>query len=274
MKKIIFLSLSFFLLFSSAAFSDSMKLGNVSINFSEIDGYVDVTDKIDENTLKALNINNMKLLKRYDSTESTTTHEKYIHIMANNDFLKFNVQGKDLNNFLDIFYNAFGEEKKRIEERFKKNEKITKNLGMIISDPSILNITKHDNSVSVLMKATYKNASDPSKWYYSLTYNEQLYVCNTFFSVYSYDNFTDEDIESHILHVKKEASLVKDMLLKSNSSNYENTNEIYVERKEDNSIFGYIKKNSVNILFFAIAFGLLNFLIRKIRSRKNTDSAK
>ena len=265
-----FLFLALYLLMAANSLADTIHVGNITLNTTTPDGYMDQTAQLDENMRKVFTPDKFIFLKRYVKQDSSAVNELYCHLLIIDSFTKQNISEKGSASYIKKFYNVFEKEKNKLNMDIHKANETIKNFGVSMNQPVVLEITKADDHASLITLTKYSDINDQTNWYYSINITEFLYLCNTFVVMYSYNNFKDDDIQNHVQLAQKQSDLMRDMLIQNNSSKLQNTNQQTQETKTTGSSFlqGFVTHTIKYIVIFGIIFAI-GLAARAFKQRKS-----
>ena len=275
LKNIFFIFLLIFVT-NSFAFAETIQVGKISLNLLMPTGYTDETNELDQSTIKVLEQDRMKFLKRYYKNDSNINLEHYIHIFINNELMqKVHLQTeKDLEKFLkQVDEQVSKVMNKKLDVLIKKGNEIYSEmqLNMKIDQPIVINTEKGDKYISSIVLMKMVNNKNEFL-YYSLFDSEVIYICNTFFSMYSYCNFLNfNDLHKRVQEVKEQSKIFRTMLFDNNQNEWQednsstNNDSLRLKHNDDNK----------SILFIgAVLIVILGLFLTRFLSNRGNDQQK
>lgn len=275
LKNIFFIFLLIFVT-NSFAFAETIQVGKISLNLLMPTGYTDETNELDQSTIKVLEQDRMKFLKRYYKNDSNINLEHYIHIFINNELMqKVHLQTeKDLEKFLkQVDEQVSKVMNKKLDVLIKKGNEIYSEmqLNMKIDQPIVINTEKGDKYISSIVLMKMVNNKNEFL-YYSLFDSEVIYICNTFFSMYSYCNFLNfNDLHKRVQEVKEQSKIFRTMLFDNNQNEWQednsstNNDSLSLKHNDDNK----------SILFIgAVLIVILGLFLTRFLSNRGNDQQK
>ena len=261
---------------NSFAFAETIQVGKISLNLLMPTGYTDETNELDQSTIKVLEQDRMKFLKRYYKNDSNINLEHYIHIFINNELMqKVHLQTeKDLEKFLkQVDEQVSKVMNKKLDVLIKKGNEIYSEmqLNMKIDQPIVINTEKGDKYISSIVLMKMVNNKNEFL-YYSLFDSEVIYICNTFFSMYSYCNFLNfNDLHKRVQEVKEQSKIFRTMLFDNNQNEWQednsstNNDSLSLKHNDDNK----------SILFIgAVLIVILGLFLTRFLSNRGNDQQK
>ena len=235
-KKIFFIFLLTFIT-TSSSFAEKIEIDQITLNIFTPQNYRDESNKLDKKIIREMERQqSMKFLKRYVRNGSNDKESHYVHIFIDNDSINGNVQTEsDIEEILTYFHDGFIALNENIDTVVKESNKSYSkmNIDIKVNTPVVIESEKSSRHISTicLIKVTDNN----NKFlHYSLYDYEFIYLCNTFFTIYSYCNFLDVDhLYKRIQEVKEQSSLFRKMLFNNNQDNLQNANPNYTAEEHD-----------------------------------------